>query len=189
VAFTSYGEQSKRQRRLLHKALGRPTIPSYHPLVQSGTHNLLRRILSDPSDFFNHVRRYSGSITLSVIYGYEPAQSNDQFIDMAEDCVNILTNEIASGGGIWPVDVIPSLQYLPKWMPGAGFLRKAEVWKKKMEDFVDLPYEFVKNALVSHYMRLLDRYGEPISTEPPEIRKLQAFVLFYAPRRRFHANW
>ena len=38
-------------------------------------------------------------------------------------------------------------------MPGAGFLRKAEVWKKKMEDFVDFPYEFVKNAMVSYYMR------------------------------------
>lgn len=75
---------------------------------------------------------------------------------MAEDCVDILANEIASGGGIWPVDVFPSLQYLPKWMPGAGFLSKAEVWKKKMEDFVDLPYEYVKNSLVGHYMRLLD---------------------------------
>jgi hypothetical protein len=140
----------------------------------------LRRILSDPSDFFNHVRRYAGSITLSVIYGYEPAQSNDPFIDMAEDCVNILANEVASGGGIWPVDIFPSLQYLPKWMPGAGFLRKAEVWKKKMEDFADLPYEFVKSALVGHYMRLLDLDRESIFTDLPEIGELQTFVLLYA---------
>jgi hypothetical protein len=125
----------------------------------------LRRILSDPSDFFSHIRRYAGSLTLAVIYGYEPSQSNDQFIDMAEDCVDILANEVASGGGIWPVDVFPSLQYLPKWMPGAGFLRKAEVWKKKMEDFVDLPYEFVKIAMVGHYMRLLDLYRALIFTD------------------------
>lgn len=156
MAFTSYGDQSKRQRRLLHKALGGPTIPSYHPLIETGTHNLLRRILADPSDLFKNLRRYAGSLTLAVIYGYEPAQTNDQFLDMAEDCVDVLANEVTSGGGIWPVDVFPSLQYLPKWMPGTGFLRKAEVWKKKMEDFVDLPYDFVKNAMVGHYMRLLD---------------------------------
>ena len=42
---------------------------------------------------------------------------------------------------------------MPKWMPGAGFLRKAEIWKKKMEDFVDLPYEFVKKALVNSFHR------------------------------------
>src|SRR5260370_1371072 len=94
VAFTSYGDQSKRQRRLLHKALGGPRIPSYHPLIQSGTHGFLRRILSDPSDFFSHIRRYAGSLTLAVIYGYEPSPSNDQFIDMAEECVDILSNEV-----------------------------------------------------------------------------------------------
>lgn len=56
---------------------------------------------------------------------------------------------------MWPVDVFPSLQYLPKWMPGAGFLKKAEVWKKKMEEFVDLPYEYVKNAVVGPLYALL----------------------------------
>jgi hypothetical protein len=68
---------------------------------------------------------------------------------MAEECVDILANEVASGGGIWPVDVFPSLKYLPSWMPGAGFKKKARVWKKKMEDFVDRPYEYVKNSMVS----------------------------------------
>jgi len=66
---------------------------------------------------------------------------------MAEECVDILSNEIASGGGIWPVDFFPSLQYLPDWMPGAGFKVKAARWKAKMEECVDVPFEYVKNSI------------------------------------------
>ncbi|KIJ10809.1 hypothetical protein PAXINDRAFT_30298, partial [Paxillus involutus ATCC 200175] len=31
---------------------------------------------------------------------------------------------------------------LPEWFPGAGFKRNAAIWKKKMEEFADKPYEF-----------------------------------------------
>ena len=67
---------------------------------------------------------------------------------------------------------------MPKWMPGAGFLRKAEIWKKKMEDFVDLPYEFVKKAMVNSF-----HYGQRIHmlTDFIEIWVLQALILFHSP--------
>ena len=72
----------------------------------------------------------------------------DPFLRLAEECVGILSEKIASGGGVWPVDVLPSLQYIPEWVPGGGFKRSAREWKKKMEEFVDKPYEFVKSSLV-----------------------------------------
>lgn len=148
MAFTGYGEQSKRQRQLLHKAFGIPVIPSYHPLLQSGTHTFLRRLIADPSDYATQVKRYAGGLTLSVVYGYEPVGANDEFLELAEECVNILSQKIASGGGIWPVDIFPSLRHIPLWMPGSGFKRNAIIWKHRMEEFVDRPYEFVKNSMV-----------------------------------------
>jgi len=83
-----------------------------------------------------------------VVYGYEPVGANDEFLDLAEECVNILSQKIASGGGIWPVDIFPSLRHIPLWMPGSGFKRNAIIWKHRMEEFVDRPYEFVKNSMV-----------------------------------------
>jgi len=97
---------------------------------------------------------------------------------MAEECVDILANEVASGGGIWPVDVFPWLKYMPLWMPGAGFKKKAQVWKKKMEDFVDRPYEYVKNSMVS--VRLLKRIYS-LKVIMAEIGQLQTVVLFDPP--------
>ena len=88
---------------------------------------------------------------------------------LGQECVDILSNKIASGGGIWPVDVFPfrkldvpfvagvlraycqSVRHLPMWFPGAGFKRKAMQWRAKMEEFVDKPYELVKERMVSGF--------------------------------------
>ncbi|KAL0959237.1 hypothetical protein HGRIS_014512 [Hohenbuehelia grisea] len=36
---------------------------------------------------------------------------------------------------------------LPLWAPGSGFLHKAKVWKAKMEEFVDQPYDYLKSTI------------------------------------------
>ncbi|KAJ7439114.1 cytochrome P450 [Mycena latifolia] len=149
VAFTRYGEKSKRQRRLLTQAFGVQVIPSYHPLIESETRSFVRRLVADPPKYMEHARRYAGGLTLSVVYGYEAAETNDKFLNLGEECVDLLSNRITSGGGIWPVDIFPSLKHLPPWAPGSGFLTKAAVWKAKMEEFVDQPYDFVKASMKS----------------------------------------
>ncbi|KIK37508.1 hypothetical protein CY34DRAFT_67690, partial [Suillus luteus UH-Slu-Lm8-n1] len=62
---------------------------------------------------------------------------------------DILANRFASEGGIWPVDIFPALKHLPLWFPGVSFKRNAVIWKAKMEEFVDRPYEFVKSEISS----------------------------------------
>jgi len=138
----------KRQRKLLHKAFSVNAIPAYHPLIASETESFLRRILTTPGSYQDHTRRYAGGLALSVVYGYEAAPVGDDLLCLAEECVNILANEIASGGGIWPVDIIPALKYLPTWAPGSGFQLKAARWKARMEEFVEKPYDFLKTSLV-----------------------------------------
>lgn len=149
MAFTEYGDQAKRQRRIARKAFGAPTIPSYHPLLSTETHHFLRRLVADPAEYVKHVRRYAGGLTLSVVYGYEAISNEDEFLNLAEECVDLLANRITSGGGIWPVDIFPFLKHIPLWMPGSGFKKNAIIWKKKMEEFVDRPFEYVKNSMAS----------------------------------------
>ncbi|KAF9497034.1 cytochrome P450 [Pleurotus eryngii] len=149
VAFTPYGDQSRRQRKLLHRAFGTQVIPQYFPLIESSTKAFLQRLLVDSSEWVKHTKLYAGSLTLSTVYGYELRSSDDKFLKLADECVDILSNRIASGGGIWPVDIFPSLKKLPLWAPGSGFLHSAQKWKRKMEEFVDEPYKFVKTSLKS----------------------------------------
>lgn len=107
VAFTRYGDQMKRQRKLMHGALGPANIPQYHPLLEIETTHLVRRLLQKPKEYVSHIRRYSGGLTLFVVYGYQVKTDLDPFLLLSDHCVDLLANEIASGGGIWPVDLIP----------------------------------------------------------------------------------
>ena len=68
-----------------------------------------------------------GRSALKVAYGIEVADEND---------VHIATVERALGGvaegftpGAFLVDLIPILKYVPAWMPGAGWKKKAARWK------------------------------------------------------------
>ena len=41
-----------------------------------------------------------------------------------------------------------AVKHIPSWFPGAQFKRDAEVWKSKMEAFVNEPYDFTKQQMV-----------------------------------------
>lgn len=71
---------------------------------------------------------------------------------MAEECVWLLSNRIASSPGIWPVDIFPFLKYIPTWVPGMAFKRNAIKWKAQMEEFVDQPFKQVQDNIVSTYI-------------------------------------
>ncbi|KAK0470749.1 cytochrome P450 [Armillaria novae-zelandiae] len=131
----------RRQRKLLTSALGIKAVPAYHPLMEEETQVFLRRLLATPDEHLLHTRRYAGGLTLSVIYGYTCLDQR------RPECVDILSNRIASGGGIWPVDIFPALKNWPLWAPGSGFLRNAMVWKAKMEEFVEKPFEYTLRSL------------------------------------------
>jgi len=75
--------------------------------------------------------------------------NEDVFLNLAEESVDLLANRIASSGGIWLVDIFPFLKHIPLWMPGSGFRKNAIIWKKKMEEFVDRPFEYVKTSMKS----------------------------------------
>lgn len=149
VAFTPYGDRSKRQRRLINTAFAPSSIPAYHELITRQTHRFLSNLMRRPQDVVPLTRLYAGGLTLSVVYGYDAKSTEDPFFALAEECVSLLSNRIASGGGIWPVDIFPSLKHYPEWMPGGAFKRNAKVWKARMEEFVDKPYEFFRDSVKS----------------------------------------
>lgn len=145
VAFTRYGEEFRRQRRLMSRGLGRGVIPQYHPLITASTRPLLRSLLaSSGGDFVPAIRRYAGGLNLSVVYGLEATRDDDPALIKAEGATDLLANEITAGGGLWAVDILPCLRYLPAWFPGASFLRKAAAWKETIVDSVDFPFSLLK---------------------------------------------
>lgn len=156
MAFTPYGPRFKAQRKFTSMALGAQALPSYHYLIEKETHRFLARILTQPKESARCVRMYAGSLTLSVMYGYDVKAMDDEVLLLAEKALDALANEIASGGGIWPVDIFPILRHMPLWMPGSGFLKKAKKWKGMIERAVDVPYKYTLDSMVCCSLCVLD---------------------------------
>lgn len=150
--MSNYDSSFKRQRRYIQKTLGPRSISAYHHTFRNETHSFLQAIVKNSPDYLVHIRKYAGSLTLSVVYGYQVTSSEDKFLSIAEECLLILSNEIAAGSGIWAVDIFPPLKYVPAWFPGASFKTKAAIWKLKMIAFVEKPFAHAKSAAVYYFI-------------------------------------
>lgn len=199
VAFTEYGAQSKRQRKLMGLAFSKERIPAYKGLIERETAGFLTGLISayssspfssqstTPTRFRSYIpliRRYAGQLTLSVVYGYTVTTpytqiAHDQFLGMAEECVDILSNKIASGGGIWLVDIFPWLKRAPESLESLSlfsFLPKSRAWKAKMIEFVEKPFEWVKAEMQkgthqpSFCSTLLDNSEAVVASTHPDFK-------------------
>jgi cytochrome P450 len=107
IAFTRYGEEFRRQRRLMARGLAQGRIPQYHPLIIASMRPLLRSLIaSSGCDFVPTIRRYAGGLALSVVYGLEATRDDDPAMLKVEQATDLLANEVA-GGGLWAVDIFP----------------------------------------------------------------------------------
>lgn len=50
--------------------------------------------------------------------------------------------------GKWFVDVLPWLRFVPAWMPGAGFQRKAADAKERLSRLDRIPFNWCKEQIV-----------------------------------------
>ena len=85
-------------------------------------------------------------MALSLAYGIQIKPIDDPFIDLAESAMNSATT--AASVGAFLVDVIPILKFVPEFVPGAGFQKKARMWRKIQEDFRERPYLASIKAMV-----------------------------------------
>lgn len=84
---------------------------------------------------------------MDITYGIEVLAENDPYVEMAEAALDSVNR--AATPGAYMVDIFPLLKFVPAWVPGAGFQRKAKEWKKLLDDVIDLPYALLKKQMVS----------------------------------------
>ncbi|KAI0371905.1 cytochrome P450 [Pilatotrama ljubarskyi] len=129
ISFAGYGEMFRRQRRFMNSALGAASVTAYRALMMRETCAFLKRLIESPENHRNHIRRYIGAQTLSIVYGYRVTTDDDPHLERAAETLHLLSNHIASAGaGMWLVDIFPSL-------------------KARIEECADAPFEWVKENM------------------------------------------
>lgn len=103
-----------------------------------------------------------------MTYGIDIALRDDALVAVAEKAMDSLSPAVVPGAFL--VDVIPArehsihyttphfsilttrcaVKYVPSWMPGAGFKRKALLWSEDPKALVETAYGRVKRDMVSN---------------------------------------
>ncbi|CEL57071.1 O-methylsterigmatocystin oxidoreductase OS=Aspergillus parasiticus GN=ordA PE=3 SV=1 [Rhizoctonia solani AG-1 IB] len=142
-----YGDRWRAQRRMTHELLHKKASKKLWPIVTRQARLSLQRLLNEPNNFSREVRRMVGSTLLSVVYGYEVTTSDDKLVEVVETAVAGFSQAAMISN--YYVNVIPWLQYIPEWLPGTEWKRKANLWRSQTEDMLNVPFEWTRSQMAT----------------------------------------
>ncbi|KAF4616266.1 hypothetical protein D9613_008317 [Agrocybe pediades] len=143
--FQDYGPSWRRRRRLMHYNFHPNASLRFRPKLVKAARNLLARFLVHPEAVVSNAKYMAGEVVMSIAYGIDVLPKDDPYITAAEQGVHPL---VAAGvPGAFLVDVLPILKYVPEWVPGAGFKKKAREWRRLAQLMVEKPFEAAKKMM------------------------------------------
>ncbi|KIJ46265.1 hypothetical protein M422DRAFT_165543 [Sphaerobolus stellatus SS14] len=141
-----YGEWWRRHRRAMHEEFHVGVVDAFRPSQLKHTRELLRRVLSTPEDYAEHLRHAAGAVIMEVTYGIHVKEEDDPYLMAAE--VSLKAFGEAGVPGTFLVDIFPWMKYIPHWVPGAVFKQKGREWAKSISDMKELPFQTTKTAML-----------------------------------------
>ncbi|KAJ7343182.1 cytochrome P450 [Mycena albidolilacea] len=146
ILISARTPQFRWTRKQFHQLIGSPAnVKKFHPIEVEEYRKLLQRLLESPERFRSHIHLTSGAIALRITYGYTVQGEDDPMIELVNDVMKEFSEAITPGAFL--VDLLPILKYVPSWMPGAGFQRKAKLWSDHRVEMLDKPFEFVEKQM------------------------------------------
>ncbi|KAH9888978.1 cytochrome P450 [Cubamyces lactineus] len=144
--FKSYGPEWRKYRRVMHNAFTPDAITRYWPVQLQTTRELLRNLLTSPTNFSAHIHFSFAATVLRVVYGLDITPGDDEYYQLIERLGSI-TADIATPGQ-HSVEAFPSMRYLPSWLPGMGFKKQAAAWKLECAHVRDSLYKYARETMV-----------------------------------------
>ncbi|PFH48808.1 hypothetical protein AMATHDRAFT_149066 [Amanita thiersii Skay4041] len=128
LAILPYGAQWRLRRRKFHDYFHPNIVSRYQPIQLEWSHKFLHLLLETPQNFLDHIRYTFSSIILEICYGFAIERGNDAYVKKVEQSMEGFSQAVVFGSFL--VDHFPVLKHIPGWMPGAGFKKKAEEWRR-----------------------------------------------------------
>ncbi|KAF7793486.1 hypothetical protein EIP86_004598 [Pleurotus ostreatoroseus] len=148
VAFSPYGDRHREYRKLLNTRLSSSATKGMRDLQTNTAHTLLRALVDDPAHFREHIQKVIGDSIITIAFGDDVSSDGFDYIERAEEAHEKLSS--TGTPGAHAVDYIPFLRHVPSWFPGAGWKRKAQVWRSELDELARIPYELVKSRIAQN---------------------------------------
>ncbi|KAI1794936.1 cytochrome P450 [Ganoderma leucocontextum] len=160
-----YGNWWRRHRRAFWQHFF-PASIERHVLVQKKYAQVfMRKLLEDPTRLCDHIRYTFAATVVKITYGVEVADTNDRYISLIEKVLSVV---VAFTPGRYLIETFPILQYIPEWVPGAGFQKDFREWRTAAKEVTTSLYreatergdENAINSVVAELARQVDQEGE-----------------------------
>ncbi|CAE6356947.1 unnamed protein product [Rhizoctonia solani] len=147
TAFLPYGERWRKQRRMSHEVLHKKASEEFWPTMTKQSRRRLQRLLDHPEEYNEGFKCMAAYTLLSSAYGYEALSSNDELVGIV-DAANAGLCHSALPGNFF-VNVVPWLQHVPSWLPGAGWKRQAHRWREEKERMLHTPFNWTRQQMAA----------------------------------------
>ncbi|KAJ7730976.1 putative monooxygenase [Mycena maculata] len=137
-----YNNTWRQQRKMVAQELAPRILARYHAFQEAEARALVRSVVEDPDNLQRLVKLRIGAIIIRIAYGHYISSDEDSFLKLGIATMQNFDRAVAPGA--WLVDIIPSLKYLPKWLPGTGFFTLAEQWRNQAQTAAWEPYRWAK---------------------------------------------
>src|ERR1700759_4816788 len=89
----------------------------------------------------------TGETLIAITYDLEVHVDNDPYIHGYEEVNRAIVKVFLPGAFL--VNSFPILKYIPEWVPGAGFKKKAREWKLVIQKLINVPFAAAKHRIVT----------------------------------------
>ncbi|KAK7460412.1 hypothetical protein VKT23_009132 [Stygiomarasmius scandens] len=120
-------------------------VTSYYPIHRKETLVLLNKMLNEPENLHKNARNCAGASILRITYGVTSEEENAYYVKLADLAMQSFIE--GTHHGSYMVDYFPFLKYIPSWVPGAGFKRKAAIWAQYVSDLNHRPWQYLKSSI------------------------------------------
>ncbi|TFK69827.1 cytochrome P450 [Pluteus cervinus] len=184
VGQLQYGQAWKDQRKIFKSEIETPEAKLHEFHALRAARRCLGQILDSPHEYLTHIRHMAGYASLSTAYGLDVKSHEDPLIDVIERTMYSMA--VAGNFGVYLVDYIPALRYLPTWFPGAKFKRDALEWSKDVLALPRIGYDIAKQSYIQGTMKeciashVLERIQGDEDSEDKEVTLRNVLGGFYA---------
>ncbi|EUC55069.1 cytochrome P450 family protein [Rhizoctonia solani AG-3 Rhs1AP] len=146
-----YNDVWRHHRRMMNKWLNVREASGFHKLQESKARTLLQRLLriSTETHIFDQVKDElfftMGSSIFQASYGYTAQEKDDPFLQAGHELIDHGTDAVMVTNFF--VNIIPALNLVPEWFPGAGWKRTIRKWRKQKEYAQSAPYQWTQNQV------------------------------------------
>ncbi|THU90784.1 cytochrome P450, partial [Dendrothele bispora CBS 962.96] len=119
-------------RRTFHQDFNRQAIATYEPIMLDSCSALLKKLAPEQYDL-----THAGFAILNAVYGMTTQGEIDDYVHLAGLAAPSVVETFNHGSFL--VDFFPLLKYVPAWLPGGSFKKKAAAWAPTVSNLRNAP--------------------------------------------------